>query len=179
MIKNFPLFLLATMLVFISPVLAAEKKDNASFVTEKLTVSGLVEHPLTLNVADLRQFPLQRIGEEGVVSREGKTEHTLKNVSGVRLRDILAKAKIVSHDHNDVKKIAIIVSASDGYKAVFSWNELFNSSLGDGVLVFFEENGKPLDDSEGRLALLSAKDTKTGPRYVKWLQGISVVKITE
>ena len=38
----------------------------------------------------------------------------------------------------------------------------------------FEADGAQLPDSEGRIALVSLKDIKTGPRHVKWLARIDV-----
>ena len=46
-------------------------------------------------------------------------------------------------------------------------------------MVFFEKNGQPLADSEGRIAMVSSKDTRTGPRHVKWLQNIEVKRIAD
>ena len=114
-----------------------------------------------------------------MVCQSGANLGQLEHLKGVLLRDILEKAAVVSHSHNDVKKMAIIATASDGYKVIFSWTEVFNSPLGDGVIVFFEKDGKALGDDEGRIALVSTKDTRTGPRHVKWLQGIEVRKIVE
>ena len=37
----------------------------------------------------------------------------------------------------------------------------------------------PLADDEGRIALISGKDIRTGPRHVKWLQSIEVRKIVD
>jgi len=73
----------------------------------------------------------------------------------------------------------VIASATDGYKVVFSWSEIFNSPVGEGVIVFFEKDGKPLADDEGRIALISSRDLRTGPRHVKWLSGIEVRKIVD
>ncbi len=175
------LFFLAAALVCSAPSFAIDKKTDEAvpFVTQRVTVFGAVEHKLSLGIADLQRFPLQRIGETDLVCQSGAEVGKLENFVGVRLRDILEKAAIVSREHNDLKKIIIIASASDGYKAVFSWNELFNSPLGEGVIVFFERNGAPLDDSEGRLAMVSMQDTRAGPRHVRWLQGIEVVKVTQ
>ncbi len=49
--------------------------------------------------------------------------------------------------------------------------------MGDGVLVVFEQDGKPLDNREGRISLVSLKDTPTGPRHVRWLQRVDVVRV--
>ena len=47
------------------------------------------------------------------------------------------------------------------------------------MIVFYERDGLPLKDDEGRIAMVSAKDTRTGPRHVKWLNGIEVRKIVD
>jgi len=62
---------------------------------------------------------------------------------------------------------------------VFSWAELYLSPIGDGVLVVYERDGAPLDDNEGRIALVSLKDTRPGPRHVKWLQSVELRVLSE
>jgi hypothetical protein len=86
-------------------------------------------------------------------------------------------ATLVSTDPNDFKKTIVVATASDGYKAVFSWNELYNTSVGLGVLVLYAKDDKPLADDEGRIALISINDTGTGPRHVRWLKDVEVRKI--
>ncbi|MBV2193619.1 MAG: molybdopterin-dependent oxidoreductase [Azonexus sp.] len=149
------------------------------FVTESISISGLVKNKLNLDPAALSKFPPQQVGEVPLVCQSGADRGKLENFKGVKLADILDKAEIVAPGHNGVKKLAIVATASDGYKAVFSWNEIYNSPLGEGVMVFFEKNGKPLGDEEGRIAMVSSKDTRTGPRHVKWLQSIEVIKIAD
>ncbi|WP_229223785.1 sulfite oxidase-like oxidoreductase [Duganella sp. sic0402] len=138
--------------------------NNASkYVTTELSVTGAVEHPLKLDVNDLRQFPLEQ----------------QQNRNGVTLRALLDRAKVISSNHNDVKKMAIIATASDGYAVVYSWSEIFNSPIGESVLIFFEKDGKALADDEGRIAMISTKDLRTGPRHVRWLKSIEIRKIVD
>ena len=75
--------------------------------------------------------------------------------------------------------MAIIATASDGYKAVFSWNELFNSANGQGVIIIYQRDGLPLDEKAGQIALISTRDLATGPRFVKWIKEINVLKVTD
>ena len=159
--------------------LAHKVDDPAKYVTTSLAVTGLVEHKLVLSVDDLKKFPQQQLSEVPIVNHEGKANTTFRNLKGVLLRDILEKASIKAADHGDIKKMAIVATASDGYVAVYSWSEVFNSSIGDGVLVVFENNGKALDDSDGRIAMVSVKDTKTGFRHVRWLKNLEVRKIVD
>lgn len=156
-----------------------EIADWSQFVTEHVTVSGVVAHKLKLSVDDLRKFPPQQVGELPMVCQSGADMGKLENLRGVLLKDILSKAGIISRSHNDVKKMAIVATAADGYKVVYSWTEIFNSPIGEGVIVFFERDGKPLQDDEGRIAMVSTQDTRTGPRHVKWLQALEVRKIVE
>jgi hypothetical protein len=148
-------------------------------VTTSVSVTGAVEQTLTLGVEDLRAFPTQKVNEVPLVCQSGANLGKLENFKGVRLRDIIEKAKVVAPGHNDVKKMVVIAAASDGYKVVFSWSEIFNSPVGDGVYVFFEKDGMPLADDEGRIAMISTKDLRTGPRHVKWLKDIEVRKILD
>ena len=64
--------------------------------------------------------------------------------------------------------------ATDGYRATFSWGELFNSSLGEQTLVIVAQDGRPLDAVEGPLALRSLADIRPGPRHVRNLCALLV-----
>ena len=68
----------------------------------------------------------------------------------------------------------VIVTASDGYHAIFSWAELYLSPIGEGAMIVYERDGAPLADNEGPLALVSLKDLRPGPRHVKWLKSIEL-----
>lgn len=158
-----------------APVFADAGKPPAS-ISRGVAITGGVERPAMFGVDQLRQRPIQQIVS---LQLTDKTTGNTSTVRGIRLRDLLDEAKIVTRDHNTVKKLAIIVGAADGYKVVFSWSELFNSPLGDSVLVLFERDGKPLPENEGPMALVSGQDIKTGPRHVKWLQAIEVRQIAD
>jgi DMSO/TMAO reductase YedYZ molybdopterin-dependent catalytic subunit len=171
--------LLIALFVLSANTFAHKVDDPSKYVTTNVSVTGAVENKLTLSVDDLKKMPQQQLPEVRIVNHEGATTNTLKNLKGVLLRDILDRAKVHAPDHSDVKKIAIIANASDDYKAVYSWNEVFNSSIGDGVIVFFENDGKALGDSDGRIAMMSTKDSKTGMRHVRWLKSLEVRKIVD
>ena len=168
------------VLLALGPVLAwahVTGADPATMVTQTLTVGGRVKIGLTLSPQALKAFPVQAPPEIAVKGRKGETLRVLKGYSGVKLTDLLDKATLVAPDPNDLKKTIVVAIASDDYKAVFSWNELYNTSVGDGVLVLYAKEGKPLADDEGRIALISINDIGTGPRHVRWLKAVEVRKI--
>jgi len=153
--------------------------DDRDFVTHALDVTGAVEHPLHLAVEDLRKYPRQELASVPITTHDGRVSSLMTDITGARLRDIVQSAAIVAPGRNDLKKMIVVAGASDGYRVVFSWSELSNSKLGDGVLVVYESGGKALSDHEGRIALVSTFDTRTGPRHVRWLQSIEVRRIAD
>lgn len=152
-------------------------KQFASLVTEVITVTGVVKHPLVLRVDDLKKFPAKSVKGLQMTCLDGANKGKMPLVRGALLRDILAKAELDAPGHNDVKRMIIVATASDGYKVVYSWAEVFNSTQADGMIVYYEKNGQPIGNDEGRIAMLSSKDVKTGPRHVKWLKSIEVKRI--
>jgi DMSO/TMAO reductase YedYZ molybdopterin-dependent catalytic subunit len=151
-------------------------------VTAALTVKGSVEREVTLSVDDLKRLPVQRIDDLRSVREAAGTAgsgENVRNYVGCLLRDVLERAKPVEKKRMDFRNSVVIATASDGYRAVFSWAELYLSPIGDGALVVYERDGAPLDDSEGRIALVSLKDTRPGPRHVKWLQSVELRTLSE
>ena len=146
-------------------------------VTSSLTVKGSVEREIALSLDDLKRLPVQRIDDVRSVRDAGagtQSSETARRYVGCLLRDVLDRAKPVERKRMEFRRSVVIATASDGYRAVFSWAELYLSPIGDGVLVVYERDGAPLDDSEGRIALVSVKDTRPGPRHVKWLQSVEL-----
>ena len=112
-----------------------------------------------------------------VVCGSGDPRGSIGSCRGVLLEDLIRKADVIKEEHDDTKKMFLVASASDGYKVVFSWQEIFNSPVGGGVLILFEKDGKPLDRERKRVDLISAQDMFMGSRYVKGLTNIEVAMV--
>jgi DMSO/TMAO reductase YedYZ molybdopterin-dependent catalytic subunit len=169
-------------------------------------VSGAVNNKLTLKVDDLKAFapeqivsvtvmrrmePMRREGAAASKPEASRSADASRNADasreaevpsiarGVRLTAILERAGLANTDPNDWKHTVVLATATDNYRVVFSWPELFNSDLGASVLVVFERDGQPLADREGHIALVSAKDQRTGPRSVRWLRQLDIKVLRE
>jgi DMSO/TMAO reductase YedYZ molybdopterin-dependent catalytic subunit len=163
---------LCTMIAWttLAGVLAPEDglaQEGGSLVTTRLEVTGEVRRKLSLSVEDLR----------GLAQRRGQA--SAGGYGGIRLTDVLDEADIRRDERHALRRTYVVATASDGYHAVFSWGELFNTSIGREVLVAFERDGSPLQDGEGKIALVSLADEKIGPRHVKWLSRIDVRRVPE
>lgn len=161
-----------------SPTSGTAAAETATISTT-LRIHGLVRQPQMLDVEALRQFEPVTIARIPITSASGSPRGELTNLVGVPLRSLLDKADIRLDDRHDSKKIAIIASGTDDYRVIFSWSELYNTAIGTGVVVLYQQDGQPLPDRSGRIALISRDDLRTGPRHVKWLHDIEVRKIVD
>ena len=149
------------------------KVFGPQYMTHHLEVTGLVNSPLKLTVADLKEMIPVEINDLQMVCESGP--HTgQSSYRGVLLTDILNKADVLFREHESPVRMYVTVISSDGYFVLFSYQELMNSSIGDQAVVIVERDGKPLGEHEGEIALISANDTIPGLRKMRYLQRIEV-----
>jgi DMSO/TMAO reductase YedYZ molybdopterin-dependent catalytic subunit len=168
------LFAAAMMLATVAFLPCAHAQPTAA---PALTVKGSVERELAFTIEELKRFPVQRIEDVRIVRETGSSAGTpeiARRYTGCLLRDVLDRAKLVEKNRFDLRKSVVIVTASDGYRAIFSWAELYLSPIGEGAMIVYERDSAPLADNEGPLALVSLKDLRPGPRHVKWLKSIEL-----
>lgn len=142
-----------------------------------LSLTGPLVEQKGWMTADLAQLPQTEIVASRSVNSGQGQETSKTTYQGVLLRDLLQAAKLHEEARHDFRRMLVIARASDGYVALFTWGELFNTKLGDQVLVITSVDGRPLADSEGPYALRSLGDLRPGPRHVKWLKHIEVIRI--
>jgi hypothetical protein len=145
-----------------------------SQATTSFTVSGKVKSEKKIDLADLEKMTLLSIGDLVITNHKGEAKGTAKNMKGVRLRDVLKDITLDTDNPKIMSEYYFVATATDGYKVVFSWNELFNSSIGDTVYIVLEKDGKKVSDTEDSLLTVSTADIKTGRRFVKNLSAIIV-----
>jgi hypothetical protein len=136
-------------------------------------ISGRVKEPVVLSVRDLRTLETEVLEDLFVICGSGDPKGSIGSCRGVLLENAIRQAEVLKEEHNDTKKMFLVASSDDGYKVVFSWQEIFNTSVGGGIMVLLEKDGKPLE--QGRVDLISAQDYFMGSRYVKKLTNIEVV----
>ena len=104
-------------------------------------------------------------------------KRAIHNIKGIRLKDILEKAGLNEESPKLLSEFYFNCVATDGYKVVFSWNELFNTEVGNQVYIIIESDGQKGNLSADRIAMLSAADQATGRRFVKNLAEIKVERV--
>jgi len=134
-----------------------------------LQVTGLVHTPATLALADLQAFSKVTI----TTSVQPLGKHTF---GGALLYDVLQKAQITvdSTHKNDILRKAVLVSGTDGYTVAISLGEIAPKFAGKQVLLAYEEDGKPLPQTDGFTRLVVPGDQAAG-RYVSNVAKVQVL----
>lgn len=154
-------------------LLAAAAWPAAHAADPGVELTGAVRQPLTLDAEALARYPSAAQSTlEFARSVDGTERRT--RLAGVRLTAVLEQAGLAERDRLDWRKAVVLATATDGYRAVFSWPELFNTEAGGQVLLVWRRDDAPLDAREGPIALHAPGDLKTGPRHVRQLMRLEV-----
>lgn len=151
-----------------------EKIFDAAYMTHSLLVTGEVNHPLELSVQDLTGMEMTEVRNVMMTCGSGRPEGVIQSYRGMRLTEILNLADVVKRTHTSPSALYVAVSSSDGRGALLSYQELFNTAIGEQAIVIIEKDGKPLGADEGCFAFISASDVRTGPRRLRYLRRIQV-----
>ncbi|BCF99706.1 hypothetical protein PPGU19_042750 [Paraburkholderia sp. PGU19] len=144
-----------------------------------VTLAGDFLRPMQVTIDDLRQHA--SVTADPFDLRCYTTNRFIRKVDqyrGVLLKDLIDMAGLRNERPGDFKRTIFIAHAHDGYAVTFSWHELFNTPIGERVLVAFERGDQPLSVDEGAPILFSAADILPAPRHVKRLAGV-VARVLE
>lgn len=169
------LLLLPCWLASIAPA-AAQGCPVESNAGALLVVEGPDRVRIAFDDARLAALPAQRRVQRRSVGGSASAPAVEQDLryDGVRLRDVIEQALPELLKSRTARRLVVQAVATDRYVAVFSWGELFNSEIGEHVLVVRAQDGRPLGADAGPLALRSLADLRPGPRHVRNLCAVLV-----
>lgn len=124
----------------------------------------------TLTFKDFSSYPRRTMKVKHL--GEGKGYHGIEKVEGPYVKDIIDKAGIAP----DLCKV-FLVSAPDGYRALFSYGEIFLDPSGERMIIADRINGKPIEKG-GKFVLVSPGDLMAD-RHVKSIKKIEVISVRQ
>jgi hypothetical protein len=174
--------LICLMVFFVAtPAFAQECPVDSNITFGKNEVVALrlfAIKPTMFSLNSLSQLPQTTITTERRLQVSGST-HAADSQgtvwSGVLLKDFLMKNGLESIPSRPLRNTRIEIVAKDGYKATFSWGEIFNNPIGSQVLLITKQDGQYLDVQEGPLAVRSLGDIRPGARHVRNICAVSVL----
>lgn len=167
-------YFLCLCFVFIAS--RSHAQENIS-PTSGFTIEGLVKAPFTFTLNSMAGFSTVAIDSVTIYNHLHVRRRGIKSIKGILLKDILGKVEFDASNPKVLSEFYIVCIASDNYKVVFSWNEIFNTDIGKHAIIITEEEGKRGQEMEDRIALLSPTDEATGRRFVKGLKKIVIERV--
>ena len=144
--------------------------------TDEFIVTGKVLHEARFTITDLAKFESHKINDVTITNHLGVKKGMATGLTGVLVKDILEKISFDEPNPKNLSEFFVTFIAIDGYKAVFSWNEIFNTETGNHLFIITEKQGKKISHMEERILLMSTADFKTGRRHIKSLNKIVVAR---
>ena len=166
--------LLILFFLYAGSVLAQENQWKP---THQFTISGQIKKESVITMDSLNSYPLKEIGQIKVTDHVGTFKHQDDKLKGILLKDILIHSVLDANSPKLFSRFYFTCVGSDGYKVVYSWNELFNTEVGDNVFILLEKNGVKADKMPESLQMASTLDFKTGRRFLHNLDKIIVSQV--
>ena len=147
-------------------------KPSATF-----TVSGLVKNELTFHIGDEGKYKQDSLGDVAIKNHQGDTKYVAKKIKGILLKTFIDSAGIHVDKHKEYSELYVVLTATDCYKNVYSYNELSNSEIGEHIYVLTGEDGKNMSQMDNRIEVMSLGDYNSGRRHLRALVKIEVKKV--
>lgn len=145
--------------------------------SESLKIEGKIKTGATFTIADLEMFEKVEINDQKLFNHNGEAKGNLSKMKGVLLKTVLKSIEFDYQKPKELNEFYFVFVATDGYKVVFSWNEIYNTEAGNNFYIITEMDGKKLKDMDQRIAFISTADLKSGRRYIKALEKIEVRRV--
>lgn len=159
--------LLLPILLLITTASYAQKDKCAS---KEFTIEGDIQSNITVSMKTLDSFAVVTNADLTITNHKGEVKRTLTDLKGILLKDILQKVTINSDSPKTLSEFYLVFTACDGYRVVYSWNEIFNTPVGNAVYVIKEKGGE-------NISSITTTDVRTGRRYVQGLSTVTIKRV--
>lgn len=156
---NHPLVILAVMACLLCcPVI--------SHAFQKITIRGAVKQSLDFRIKDLQAMPEFHINAVPLLEEKEKNSDKEKLIEvadygGVLLRDMLEKAGM-TYKRKWEPSVFIRVRGTHNEEVVFSFGEIFYSSIGRSTLIAYRKNGNLINSQKDFPELIVSNDIRNG-----------------
>lgn len=145
--------------------------------TSSFLVKGEVVNEKTIHLSDLLSMTSTSLEDLVITNHLGVVRDTLVRPEGILLKEVLLQVILKETNPKLFSEFYFSLIAIDGYKVVYSWNELFNSPVGEHTFLVTSINDESMANSDDSILVITPIDFKTGRRHVKALSEIKVSRI--
>ncbi len=169
---------LLKVLIFVLAFIIFPFSQSFAF-NDSLAVTGDVKKALNLSLADLKEMNPFHIANVTMLKERKPGEPEVRvgvyHFKGVLLRDILEKAGM-KHVRKYEPGVYIKVIGEGGREVIFSFGEIFYSSIGRSTLIAYEKDDRGIYAGDCIGELVVATDLRSG-RSIKGVREIRVERV--
>ena len=162
---------------YLIPVLFLFGLSASAQESKTFTVEGKVKAPMVVDLNALQVYKTVSLDSIVIYNHLMVRKSSIKNIKGVPLKELLAKIEIIAENPTVLSEYYLVCTATDGYKAVLSWNEVFNSKTANNFLILTSFDTNPAKAEKGNIALIAPGDEASGRRFVKGLSKITILRV--
>lgn len=147
-----------------------QSQDIVRPPSSSFSIKDSSRNSMEIRLEDLQALPSVRV-PAAVLVGECEGMRGVFSFVGCNLRDLLASCG--ARWSEDVAERYVLVRSEDGFCATFSFGELFNSRLGNNIVIAYRKDGELLGPEEGFAMSVVAEDS-TGGRSVRRISNIEI-----
>jgi hypothetical protein len=145
--------------------------------TNEFKITGDIKKELVFHISDIEKYKQTELGDLPIKNRRGEVKDIMHKVKGVLLKSILDSVTINVNKPKEYGEFYFVFIASDDYKNIYSWSEIFNTEVGNRLYIITEKDGKSMSQIEDRILVYSMADMNTGMRHLKGLSRIEIRRL--
>lgn len=142
--------------------------------SDSIIIYGKIKNPTIFYLNTLDTFNTVTVKNQFIYNQNGEVKDSIKNMRGIPLKNLLNTIEYIYDKPKQLNEFFFVLTATDDYKVVISWNELYNTEIGNNFYILTEVNGEKLKNMMNRIIFLATADIKTGRRFIKGLKSIEI-----
>lgn len=162
---------------YLIPILLLFGLATSAQESKQFIVDGKVKQPMNVDLNTLKAYKTVARDSITIFNHLMQRKSSIKNIIGVPLKELLAKLEIVAESPKVLSEFYLVCTATDGYKVVLSWNEVFNSKTSNNFLILTSFETNPIKAEKGNIAMIAPGDEASGRRFVKGLSKITILRV--
>ncbi|WP_310992325.1 hypothetical protein [Aequorivita marina] len=165
--------------IFLLLLTASLCAQNSTKATDSFMVQGAIKNELNFNLDFLKKFESKEINQAIVTKYRAASGSTATQLKGVLLKDLLKGQRYNVNNPNELKKLSFILKNTAGTELVYSWDQLFNSEIGNTTYIVLSTFGKQFEAMNERILVVVGSDSASGRSYLENLSEIDVQKVNK
>ena len=150
--------------------------QNSITPSESLLITGRVKKDINMDIASLDTFKKTVLENVSITNSKGEVKEKINALEGISLNELFEKVAFDAAGHKDLNRYYLVFTATDNFKLVLSWNEIFHSEKCNDYYLVTKTDGKKLGQLDKRIMIMEISDPLFGHERIEGLKQIKVAE---